>query len=1094
MAIHNKYLTGTTTSRDLPPGERSFAQVMLQTGKFLADAEVNLSQSLQTSVAVAFRSQQTPSGFVRGVSRTDPYADYLTLPYTDPNFVADGFGLTAQTVHVADCPPITLEYTGTDVDGENLIQLEASPIFGGAPPDVKRTDFVFLEVFKVYVAPSTRATGTVTITNQPSDGDFLTIGGTVITARAGAPGVDEFQIGASEAITAANLANALNNGANSFTAIVTGSDNGANVVTLSAVPVGVAGNAVLLVSSVPGDMVVSGPALTGGADTPHKPSQSEVYRHGNTESLAGKWLLNDMEDPQIKRETAQRVQVQYRIRVTGQTEAVNFKTEPDGFSNASVVAQGSQAAPVATYPFVPADLTTVSANSSAVAYDLEDPGLWVAGDGSSTAATALGTIDGYVYALPICFVFRRNDSYNGGAGAGWSPTTNANGGLPSTHAIFAHPLFGNIPVGESDRPDAAFVDAINSNDLLDLRRQVLPASANYESELLYQMQSLLDGTLKTWAIDAASKQTLASGSGDVSTQFLVCNEVGRQAAHGGTGGTDGNTVRGDTVRSLDHIARRFGDQPVAERATFVFIPAYDQATYPGKYVTQINPGYNWWHEGDVLHLDLDALSASTEGDFLPPGSYTGGASEFIADFFPPGAQITDVLVIAHDDGDSTSGVPVDMATQPTSILGLGTSHVAITLDANGTLVDQGNPLNALEPLIGDGITDIVTPLPRPIHVEIEVTYPRENVTGTGAGTTDTTDEILSPDAAAYPYGPVVENDPTARPSDWEALGVPLFRAGYREVRFEYVASDDGAATPITETVVSQDANTLVLSRRVHGDASFPIVVTDLVAPGVVAVNTAATEFGSSSRVVKLTNPLTNPHTACSVTYFSQDAIPQSGGAGAGYQLSIYFRSVAPQTVGVSDNLPTALLPTDLTLEILASAPSVWTGQVGSAGVERPFPYGAPSDQIAVNQGGGTFPGEWDLAASANVTVGDFNASTGLLTLQTMLPLDQTELVTFSNPAKDAEFRVFFPDVDSNAYHPTILAQPMSGVVSHKVWVPVLARATQDTLVFRKNEVLLLVLSRWAELDADNVIRFTDTGNTSAAAIYRTRGQLLVPAV
>ena len=63
---------------------------------------------------------------------------------------------------------------------------------------------------------------------------------------------------------------------------------------------------------------------------------------------------------------------------------------------------------------------TVSLNSSAPAYGAEDTGLWVAGDGSSAAATALGTVDGFVYAVPVAFVFRRNDAYNGGAGAGFT--------------------------------------------------------------------------------------------------------------------------------------------------------------------------------------------------------------------------------------------------------------------------------------------------------------------------------------------------------------------------------------------------------------------------------------------------------------------------------------------------------------------------------------------------------------------------------------------------------------------------------------------------------------------------------------------------
>jgi len=40
-------------------------------------------------------------------------------------------------------------------------------------------------------------------------------------------------------------------------------------------------------------------------------------------------------------------------------------------------------------------------------------------------------------------------------------------------------------------------------------------------------------------------------------------------------------------------------------------------------------------------------------------------------------------------------------------------------------------------------------------------------------------------------------------------------------------------------------------------------------------------------------------------------------------------------------------------------------------------------------------------------------------------------------------------------------------------------------------VLLVVISRFAELDEENTVRFLDTDNRSCAAIYRTKGLLLL---
>ena len=111
--------------------------------------------------------------------------------------------------------------------------------------------------------PLTQATGTITIVT-PAALETITIGGTLLTAVNGAPGVDEFDMSSADPNTiAGNIAAAINNGANSFTTIVTA---GAllDVVTVTAVPVGALGNAVTLVSSDGINLAVSGANLTGG--------------------------------------------------------------------------------------------------------------------------------------------------------------------------------------------------------------------------------------------------------------------------------------------------------------------------------------------------------------------------------------------------------------------------------------------------------------------------------------------------------------------------------------------------------------------------------------------------------------------------------------------------------------------------------------------------------------------------------------------------------------------------------------------------------------------------------------------------------------
>lgn len=140
--------------------------------------------------------------------------------------------------------------------------------------------------------------------------------------------------------------------------------------------------------------------------TLNKPNGSAVYRYGNVEG-GFSYLADDLIDPEIGEATTERVQLQYRIRVV--RGLINLATNPDGFDPSVVKAQGTQATPpsVGGYTF------------TNMREELGDPGLWRAGDG---LANALGTVDGYVYAIPICVVFRRNSILWAG-----EPAQNLNG-------------------------------------------------------------------------------------------------------------------------------------------------------------------------------------------------------------------------------------------------------------------------------------------------------------------------------------------------------------------------------------------------------------------------------------------------------------------------------------------------------------------------------------------------------------------------------------------------------------------------------------------------------------------------------------------
>lgn len=1127
MAIRNKFFPGTLVSRYLDPNGKAYSDVVYQKGKLVLDSELVLNQDIQNLQRCRLLARQVPSGFIRGQSRGDSYDDFsfddpwLPGPVLNPDFVANSFHMRRVQALVAGFL-LDVEFTNTATPGDNLIQLPLPTVFDGSPPSVKRTDFVFLEAYLTLVSSSPSAKGSLVVADPvtATPGAMVTVGGTTFTGVLVAPGPTQFRI---FPVNAAQTANSLATQITALVPAVTATAVG-NVVQITATTPGISGNAIGLASSQGMAIIPSGPTLVGGFNTPNKPTQDSIYRHGNVLSPPSVALPDEIEDPDVGVETTKRIQVQYRVRVSTAPSGLNFKTEADGFSNVNILAQGAQGAPVADYPFVPADLTSARFNSDASAYGVLDNGLYVAGDGTETSANALGTVDGFVYAIPIGFVFRRNNAFNGGAGTGWDAENNTNGALTFDHPLFVNNpyVYAQVQLGESDRPDGAFCDAINENDILDLRRTVKPNGVDLAAELQYQIQALQDGNFRTWAIDTASKQTLGNGSGDVSTRNLVCNEVGRLPAQGGNPPLSGDTTRGVTVRNFDHFARRFGDQPVVERVVLEFRPTDDIGTDPGKYVNR--PAYAapflGWAEGDELVLDLDELNVTTIGDFDPSGATVPtGDFNFYA---PPGTVISDVLSVFHDDGNFA--VAVDQSVQVAQVTGIGTSTLEVRLDANGTQVNGGLPGPTAD-VVGTQVTGDVGSQRR-IFLEVEITYPL------GQGLTDTPDLEIVPDPGPYPFGPMLENDVPAggsqRPTDLETPLAPSFRPGFREVMIEYVANNPtgggSPGVPVSDTLVSRNPLSVVTPRRIFGDATTSALVVDQNDFLPRLTDDPNTDYGASSRTVRLQNtgmapglPLSGAgQTLTQVQYFAQDAVPNYGTAGAGYQQSVYFRTNAPQTCGVKEGTISVPgnavfpytgndpLPTPILTEPLYVSQDIWTGQVGMGSVELPFPYFAPLDQIPVNDGRTelppsptTFPGEWYFAATANVSIDDFDAQVGTLALQQMVVADGSTnweiggTPTTEVPFKDTEFRAIFPFINKDEARPTPMGQPMSNVVRHKVFVPCLVRALQDSALFRKDEVLLVILTRWAVLDAENTVKFTDSGSTSGAAVYRTKNLLLV---
>jgi len=164
--------------------------------------------------------------------------------------------------------------------------------------------------------------------------------------------------------------------------------------------------------------------ISPNPSTTNKPTASTIWKYGNVE-FGGVNITDDIEDPSMGFRTTKRVQLQYRIRVVGSGDSlgvsVDLSNYPDGLDDPQVRGQGAASTPT-------------SFTFDNMRETLGDPSLWRAGDGDSE--NGLGTIDGYVYAVPICAIFRRNTSPFVAVTNSGNPNQNgASDRTPSSHAL-----------------------------------------------------------------------------------------------------------------------------------------------------------------------------------------------------------------------------------------------------------------------------------------------------------------------------------------------------------------------------------------------------------------------------------------------------------------------------------------------------------------------------------------------------------------------------------------------------------------------------------------------------------------------------------
>lgn len=483
-----------------------------------------------------------------------------------------------------------------------------------------------------------------------------------------------------------------------------------NVLNLGAGPAGAGAKRTdLVVLEVWRRLISAAPSTEG------KSPSGRIWLHGNVKIPAGSDLslnpADDILDTGVGAETTRRVQIQYRLRVIS---GVDIIANPYGLNDAAVFAHSVPASAAA--PDGIATLFTY-ANQSGVG----DPGLWRAGDGNP--ANTLGTVDGYMYAIPLMAVLRRNTT-------AWNRNTNHNGGVASP--------------GPSDRPDGLFHDILDFKDIVDLRLGVSPTGWNYQEVLEKSFNSLLDNEVLTEVI------TTPLGGGVRGHLHLWADEIGISNAHGGDGTTTGDTPGAEFIGEFDAIRRGFSDRYTAETMTLRYTPA--AANWANNEVITIDPtalpiypytAFNWASFAPsnisfVEILDATFIGSGTTKDQAPIDLDTVKVSGLGG--VPQGSISFDVGTLPAGVTDEALFIRV-LVTYPK---GVGLSKTPSTdLGSTGLIINNPGQLPAGSPVFYEAIENRSIDAP---HRELFLTYRTvTQTTSFSAAASGTTSTLVMPE-------------------------------------------------------------------------------------------------------------------------------------------------------------------------------------------------------------------------------------------------------------------------------------------------------------------------------------------------------------
>ena len=528
---------GTGVSRSVDPSDRSWLHIVLNQGRPALEYEINLMQDVGFARIADGQRVVLPSGFLSlpDFAFADqantvylPAASAETVTYAVEN-LDEGASISARAIHafaargrIVSVRIVNQSVAAAGIDDDNTCTITLSTDAGVVASET-------FDSTTTFPAPNTQHDFGAVSNIHVRSGSTLTLAVTNGALADPGPFTVEVDYVPAEPLMA---------NVGGWTVPVRGSgvedlaggvlNNPGNRVSLSAAPS--TGSRVDLVY-----LEVWLALVTGNSDSPPiKPpsvsrldnagqvlQKSQVWPFGNI-MYGGSTLDDDIIDPDVGLETTKRVQLQYAIRTF---EGVDLDTYPRGLGDPNIAGIGPQELVAVAYG-------TAFRN---VGEESGDFGLWV-------SETPDLTVDGQVYAIPICAIHRRN---SGGFRGSSDPSPNPNGSSPSDSEDLGL------------RPDGFASDRIVPSDIIDLRHKAVVTPPAALSSVSKSQWDVFSGVLSTsFGSDPVSPDV--SGA-----QVSVQKEIVANA--------DLNPAASEHIGSCDGLRRVFSAEPTVEKNVFMAI-------------------------------------------------------------------------------------------------------------------------------------------------------------------------------------------------------------------------------------------------------------------------------------------------------------------------------------------------------------------------------------------------------------------------------------------------------------------------------------------------------------------------------------------